>query len=130
MADIRQTRTFATTPARLFEALVDPTQHAAFTGASASGEADVGAAFTAWDAFIEGRHLVLEPGVRIVQAWRAADWPAGHWSVVRYELAERESGEVVVHFEQAGVPNDFAEAIAKGWQDYYWTPLAEWLAAL
>ncbi len=130
MAEIRQTRTFATTPARLFEALVDPTQHAAFTGATATGEAEIGAAFTAWDAYIEGRHLVLEPGVRIVQAWRAADWPPGHWSVVRYDLTQRASGEVVVHFEHLGVPNEFVDAIAQGWNDYYWAPLTDWLASL
>ena len=39
-------------------------------------------------------------------------------------------GEVVLYFEHQGVPNDFVESIAQGWNEYYWTPLEAWLATL
>lgn len=128
MTDLRQSLTFETEALRLFEALLDPTQHAAFTGAGATGDPQIGGAFTAWDEYIQGRHLELIPGVRIVQAWRASDWPEGAWSIVRYELSANQSGRCQLDFSHLGVPEAFAEGIAQGWQDYYWVPLAEWLA--
>ena len=129
MPDIQQTIHFSTTATRLFEAILDPTQHAAFTGASATGAPEPGAVFTAWDDYITGRHLELVPGVRIVQAWRAADWPVGAWSIVRYELTDL-GAHVRLDFEHLGVPADQHEGITQGWHDHYWTPIAAWLAAL
>lgn len=128
MADIQQSVTFQTSAGRLFEALVEPTQHAAFTGAGATGDPVVGAAFSAWDEYISGRHLELVPGARIVQAWRAVDWPEGAWSIVTYRLTDVAGGLSRLDFEHLGVPADHAEAIAQGWHDHYWTPLSEWLA--
>src|SRR5260370_38991126 len=64
-------------PAQVYDALVNARKHAAFTGAAATGAAKVGGKFTAWDGYIFGKHLELEPPRRIVQEWATTEWPAG-----------------------------------------------------
>src|SRR4029077_14373703 len=62
-------------PAAIYDAWVSAKLHAEMTGASATSEAKKGGEFTAWDGFITGKHLVLERGKRIVQAWRTKEFP-------------------------------------------------------
>ena len=46
------------------------------TGGAATASAAVGGAFTAWDNYISGCNLALEPGRRIVQSWRTTRFTA------------------------------------------------------
>ena len=75
---IVQEEIFDAAPMDVYEALVDPAKHAAFTGSTATGEPVEGGTFTAWDGYIEGRHERLVPGARIVQLWRTTEFPEGH----------------------------------------------------
>src|SRR5438876_8864328 len=65
----------AAEPQRVFSAWMDSREHAAFTG---GGEAVIepwaGGRFIAWDGYIHGILLGLEPGVRIVQTWRTSEF--------------------------------------------------------
>src|SRR5689334_13118284 len=61
----------------VYSALLDARNHAAFTGAAATGSGRVGSKFTAWDGYISGKNLELEPGKRIVQEWLTTEWPDG-----------------------------------------------------
>jgi activator of HSP90 ATPase len=110
-------------PQQVYDALVDPRRHAEFTGAKATGQAKPGAKFTAWDGYITGKHLVLEPGKRLIQEWLTTDWPAGaapsqlEWTFV----SKGDSTEVTL--TQTDVPADQASLYSQGWIDYYWDPL-------
>ena len=42
---------------------------------------EVGGAFTAFGGYVTGRHIELVPNERIVQAWRAASWGPGQYSI-------------------------------------------------
>jgi activator of HSP90 ATPase len=113
-------------PQEVYDALVDPRKHAEFTGAKATGQAKVGAKFTAWDGYITGKHLQLEPGKRLVQEWSTTEWPTGaqpsrlEWTFVR----KSDGTEVtLLHSE---VPSDQAESYRQGWIDYYWEPLKQY----
>ncbi|MGO9254974.1 MAG: SRPBCC domain-containing protein [Bryobacteraceae bacterium] len=46
----------------------------------------------------------LAPNQRIVQAWRPASWPAGVYSIVRFELVARGSGTRIVFDHEARAP--------------------------
>lgn len=126
--DIRQTVTFDATPAVIYRALADAKQHAAFTGSPASSDARPGGAFTAWGGYIQGYHLELAKGARLVQAWRASDWPEGAWSVARFELAPAGTGQTRLTFTQSGVPSKHVKDITQGWKEHYWLPLERWLS--
>ncbi|MBV8084835.1 MAG: SRPBCC domain-containing protein, partial [Chloroflexi bacterium] len=68
------------------------------------------------------------PNKRIVQAWRAQDWPEGVYSVVRFELEPR-GGETQLVFDHVGVPDDQRQHIDDGWHKMYWEPLAKYLGS-
>jgi uncharacterized protein YndB with AHSA1/START domain/GNAT superfamily N-acetyltransferase len=126
---IDQERVFAATPAELFHAFADPKLHSAFTGGAATGRARAGARFTAWDGYITGRTLDVEPGRRIVQEWRTTEWPEGA-SPSRLELRflDHPRGARVV-LRQTEVPRAQARDYRDGWSAYYWKPLRTWLAS-
>jgi len=119
---------FGASPQRLYEALLDAKQFAAFSGGRAATiDRAVGGAFMLFGGPIAGRNVELVPNHRIVQAWRAVDWPAGVYSIARFELQESGSGTRLV-FDHTGFPSEKAEHLESGWQENYWTPLQRYLA--
>lgn len=62
-------------PAAIYEAFLDGDTHTAMTGGGATSTPRVGTRFTAWDGYITGKHLELQPGRRIVQDWRTTQFP-------------------------------------------------------
>src|SRR5260221_12429231 len=89
---IRQTVTFKASPQDVYETLMDTAKHEALSGEKASISRAVGGAFTAWGDHISRFNLVLQPGRKIVQAWRRKDlWP-GHYSNATFELHAPDGG--------------------------------------
>lgn len=114
-------------PAQLvYDALTDSRRHADFTGDEANINPKVGGTFTAYGDYISGTFVKLVPGKKIVQKWRASDWPAETYSVVTIDLQEKR-GVTTLHFTQEEVPDQFADEIAQGWHDFYWDRLREYL---
>ncbi len=123
---IKQTVIFKGSPPQVYAYLADAKKHALLIGGKVKMTPKVGDRFTAYGGEIEGQNLVLEPGSKIVQTWRYADWPKGHFSVAIYEL-KKAGKNTVLNFTQVSVPDDKAEDIAQGWKDYYWEPLKQLL---
>jgi len=71
---------------------MDSRKHARFTGGSARISRKVGGKFSVHDGYAEGRNLELIPDMKIVQTWRASDWPEGLYSNVTFELNETKIG--------------------------------------
>lgn len=126
MAKIHQEVTFATTPAKVYRALIDSSEHAKFTGAPAEIGADVGNAWSAYGGKISGRQVELVDGVRIVQTWRAGNWPDGVHSVVRFELKPDGKGTKLV-LDHDAVAEDQVQHLDGGWPKMYWEPLRKYL---
>ncbi|MBI4180700.1 MAG: SRPBCC domain-containing protein [Chloroflexi bacterium] len=123
---IRQSVTFKASPHQVYEALMDSKKHSQFTGGKASISRKVGGKFSAFDGYAEGVNLELVPEEKIVQTWRASDWPEGHYSKVTFSLKEVTSGTRLT-FTQSGVPEEQYEDVSQGWQDYYWAPMKQML---
>lgn len=126
MAKIRQEVTFGAKPAKVYKALVDSTEHTKFTGAGAQIGTGVGDAWSAYDGKISGRQLELVDGVRIVQTWRAGNWPQGSHSLVRFELLPEGDGTRVV-LDHDALADDQVAHIDGGWTRMYWEPLRKYL---
>jgi activator of HSP90 ATPase len=124
---ITQTVRFDAPVDRAYRAIADSTEHASFTGAPAVLPDEPGGAFTTHGGAIEGRMLELVPDQRLVQAWRPADWPAGVYSVVRYEFSATADGSQIT-LTHTGLPDEGADHLAQGWQERYWEPLAAYLS--
>ncbi|MBI1802276.1 MAG: SRPBCC domain-containing protein [Chloroflexi bacterium] len=119
---IRQQVTFKASPHAVYEALMDSRQHAKFTGDRARISRKVGGKFSAYGDYISGVNLELVPDQKIVQSWRASEWPEGHESQVTFALAPVKGGTRLT-FTHRGVPPEHTDDIKQGWIDNYWTPM-------
>lgn len=128
MADsIKQRVTFPSTPQAVYDALMQKSLHAKFSGAPARVSTKVGGAFSVYGGQISGINLELEPAKLIIQAWRAKNWPAQAWSIVTYRFEPAKGGKTKLIFSQTGIPPREHASIAKGWNDFYWAPLKKML---
>jgi uncharacterized protein YndB with AHSA1/START domain len=121
---ITQTVTFTALPEQIYEVIMDSMKHESLSGEKASISSEIGGAFTAWGEHISGFNLVLHPGRRIVQAWRAHDWWADHFSIVTFDLCKVDGG-TELRFTQIGVPPHRFDGHSRGWIETYWQPMQE-----
>ncbi len=126
MESISLSRRFPAPAERVYRAWNDEGEHAAFTGSPAKfGE---GGAFSAWDGYIEGRTLEAQAGRRLLQTWRTSDFPEDSPDS-RVEIHfESVAGGCRVTIHHTDIPEGQGEEYRQGWEDYYFTPLAVWLA--
>ena len=116
-------------PHRIYEMLMDSEQHSGFTGGEAKISREVGGEFTIMGGGLGGKNLELVEDRKIVQSWRAGDWPEGHYSTATF-LLEEEEGGTRLSFVQAGVPAESYKSINEGWRTYYWVPMSKVLVPL
>jgi activator of HSP90 ATPase len=119
---IRHSVALKASPHAVYEALIDSKKHSEFTGDKASISRKIGGKFSTFNGYSTGVNLELVPDRRIVQTWRASDWPDDHFSTVKFELKKEGSGTRLI-FTQTGVPEEKYEEISDGWKEYYWDRL-------
>lgn len=113
-------------PHDIFEALMDSKKHSQFTGDSAQINREVGGAFSAFGGYATGKNLEIIKDEKIVQAWRASDWPKDVYSTITFLLKPGANGTKLM-FSQKGIPTDQAADVSDGRKTYYWQPLKEML---
>ena len=96
---IEQKVSIKASAAKVYTAITSAPEFSEVTGAPAEIAADEGGAFSCFGGQIVGRHIELIPNERIVQAWRVDMWPAGVYSLVRFDIEESgdESTLTLVH---------------------------------
>jgi activator of HSP90 ATPase len=125
---IHQEVEFMVPPGRVYEALLDAKQFSQFSGgAPAEIDAREGGTFSCFGGMITGRNIELRGNQRIVQAWRAGNWPEGEYSIVHFELSPAGAGSKLT-FTHSGFPEGTAEHLESGWYKMYWEPLKKLLA--
>lgn len=124
--NIHHRRRLPASPERIYRALIEGAEHAAFTGLDASIDARVGGAFTTCGGRSSGFNVELVEGRRVVQAWRHRDWPEGTWSIVTFALSHAGSA-ADLDFSQVGVPSESYSGIEATWRTTYWAGLDRWL---
>jgi activator of HSP90 ATPase len=115
------------TPQRIYETLLSSKDFAAFSGAPAEIDPKAGGAFSMFNGMIVGRNVELVPHQRIVQAWRPSAWPAGTYSLVRFELKPSGSKTTVV-LDHTSFPEGDYDHLTSGGQEHYWEPLKKLFA--
>jgi uncharacterized protein YndB with AHSA1/START domain len=115
-------------PQVVYDAWMSSEGHAGMTGAGADIDPRVGGEFSAWDGYITGRTLALEPGRRIVQSWRTSEFePDDEDSQIEVLLeAVPEGTRITLH--HTDIPNG-QSGYEQGWQDNYLDPMREYFAA-
>ena len=110
-------------PDQIYSAWVDGAGHAAMTGAGASSDPREGGQFTAWDGYITGHHVTLEPGRRLVQRWHTASFPPGAPSSLvdlRFEAVPEGTAITLRHTE---IPAGQGPDYDRGWEKHYFAPM-------
>jgi activator of HSP90 ATPase len=115
-------------PKAVYDAWLSSKEHAAMTGSGAKVTARVGAAFTAWDGYISGKNVELEPPGRIVQSWRTTEFPADAPDSLLEVLLEEAKGGTKITFIHTAIPGGQKESYKQGWIDYYFAPMKEYFA--
>jgi activator of HSP90 ATPase len=121
---IRQTITFKASPREVYDMIMDSSKHESLSGEMARISKKVGGAFVAWNGHISGINLVLKPGEKIVQAWRATGWWEDHYSIAIFDIQKVPTG-TKLKFTQIGVPPHRYSGHYRGWIEAYWTPMKE-----
>ena len=123
---IKQTVTFKASPHEVYEALMDSKKHAAFTGGKAKISRAIGGNTAAYDNYIAGKNTELVPDKKIVQDWRAVDWPEGYFSHITFEFTAVPEG-TQLDFTHSDLPDGTEEEFTQGWIDNYWEPMKRYL---
>jgi activator of HSP90 ATPase len=122
--NMRQTVAFKAGPADAYETIMDQKKHTALTGSPAKVSRKVGGAHSAHGGYCWGENLELVDGRKIVQTWRAQDWPKDHFSTITYAFAKTPAG-CKLTFTQSGIPEKELEHMKSGWKEFYWQPMKE-----
>lgn len=120
---------FAAVPDVVYRAWLNSKTHAAFTGGVAVIDRAPGGAFSAWDGYITGTTVELDPPRRIVQSWRTSDFPPeAPDSRLMLDLHSEHGGTrlILTHTE---IPEGQGADYAQGWVDHYFEPMKRHFSA-
>jgi uncharacterized protein YndB with AHSA1/START domain len=109
-------------PEIVYAAWVSSKEHSMMTGSPARVSAKVGEPFEAWDGYIQGRNLELEPPSRILQLWRTSEFE--HYddnSLLEISFVS-EGNSTRVTIRHSDLP-DHGMQYRQGWIDAYFIPM-------
>ncbi len=127
---IKVTSLLPASPHEVYEAWLDSALHARMTGGAATIDKRVGGRHEAWDGYIEGTNVALEPGRRIVQTWRTSDFPADAGDSTIEILLEAEDGQTRITIDHTDIPEGQGKGYESGWRDHYFRPMHEYFSDL
>lgn len=113
---------FRTTAAELYQTFTDPQRLAAFTRAPPKvfEGAKKGGKFELFDGNVTGEYLELQEPTKIVQSWRLAQWPSGHYSRLEIEFDQNDvDGVTAMRVNWTGVPIGQEDVTKQNWGEYY-----------
>lgn len=120
---IKISEVFPVTAKKLYEAWLDSKEHSAFTGSKAKINPAIGGAFTAWDKYISGKTLVLQPYSRIVQSWRTTEFHDSYPDSTLEVLFEKSANGTKMTLLHSGIPKGDSKKYEDGWNEYYIIPM-------
>ncbi len=116
------------TAKQLYEAWLSSDEHGAMTGAAAGIDPTVGGKFSAWDGYITGTTLVLEPYHRILQSWRTAEFPAGAPNSRLEIVLEDTTDGARLTLRHSDIPAGQGSSYESGWVDNYFEPMNDYFS--
>ena len=129
LESLRLSTVLSASPERIYKAWLSGEEHTAMTGGQATASTRVGGKFTAWDGYIHGVNLALEPYQRILQSWRTTEF-AGDAADSKLEvrLAAVKGGTRLrlVHTE---IPAGLGKNYKEGWPEHYFAPMKEYFSS-
>ncbi|OJD14457.1 hypothetical protein AJ78_05192 [Emergomyces pasteurianus Ep9510] len=119
---VTATDEFRTTAEELYTTFTDAQRIAAFTRAAPRrfDGAKVGGKFSIFDGNVDGEYVKLHSPTLIVQKWRLAQWPEGHYSTQEIKFDQNDVDRVTnMRVKWEGVPVGQEEVVKRNWEGYY-----------
>jgi activator of HSP90 ATPase len=116
-------------PREVYDAWLSSQAHSAMTGGEAHMSGKVGGRVSAWDGYITGENLELEPGRKIVQSWRTTQFgERDPDSKIEVTLAPDAEG-CKLTLRHSDVPDGQTSYERGGWRNHYFEPMRAFFAA-
>ena len=115
-------------PEKIYTAWLDSNEHGLFTGSPANIDPQIGGEFTAWDGYIQGKTLELEPGKRILQSWRTTEFPDTSPDSLLEVIFEPDPAGTRLTLLHTNIPDGQSDQYRQGWLDYYFQPMREYFS--
>ncbi len=123
------TTTIKATAKQIYKSWVSTQRHTKMTGGVAFVSDKVGETYTAWEGYITGQNIELEPYNKIVQSWRTSNFEDNEGdSQIEILLSEHEE-ETMLTLKHTNVPES-GEHYKKGWEEHYFEPMRSYFKAL
>lgn len=124
---ITLSKVFQTSPQQLYRDWLNSEAHSAFTGGDATASEKVGAPYSAWNEYIEGINVELEPSKRIYQSWRSAEFTDKEEdSFVEVRLSPAANGETLLTLTHSNIPAGQGKKYKEGWIEHYFEPMEDY----
>jgi uncharacterized protein YndB with AHSA1/START domain len=109
-------------PEVLYAAWLESGEHTNMTGSPAEVSAEIGGRFKAWDEYIQGTNLELEPPNRILQRWRTSEFEESDKDSRLEILFESQGDGTRVTIRHSDLPSHGMQ-YQQGWIDAYFVPM-------
>lgn len=109
-------------PKTIFEAWLNSEMHTDMTGGEAHCSSEEGERFTAWDGYIEGKNIKLEPFREIIQSWRTSEFSETDEDSHLVIQLEPETNGTKLTLIQTNIPEGQTQYI-QGWKEHYFEPM-------
>lgn len=110
---------------KVFNAWLNGKEHGEMTGGEATGSAEIGAEFTAWDGYISGKNQELVPYQKITQTWRTTEFLEDDPdSIIEIYFTAADGGtRITLHHHN--IPENQPD-YESGWEEHYFDPMKEY----
>ena len=109
----------------VFNAWLDSAEHTKMTGGEAKASTEVDASFTAWDGYIWGKNLEIEPNKRVLQSWRTSEFSDDDEDSLLELLFSNTNDGTEITLIHSNLPSH-GKQYKQGWEDHYFTPMREY----
>lgn len=116
---------FKASPQVVYQTWLNSVGHTNMTGSDAEITDKVGDSFSAWDRYIEGSNIELEPHKRILQSWRTSEFEDDEEDSIIEIILDDVNGETeltLIHTKLSGSGEQYKD----GWKNHYFVPMKEY----
>ena len=106
----------------IYSTWLDSDGHTKMTGGSATISDKIQDNFTAWDGYIEGKNLALEPYKKILQSWRTSQFEENEEDSQIEILLNEMDGQTELTLIHSNVPESGSHYV-EGWENHYFQPM-------
>ena len=121
--------TIKATAKQIYKSWLSTQGHTKMTGGPAFMSDKVGENYSAWDGYIKGENVILEPYKKIVQTWRSTNFESDEAdSQIEIQLVETD-GKTELTLNHTNVPES-GDHYKEGWERHYFAPMKSYFEFL